>query len=224
MALTYDELVRRIPLWLYASNRPLVDEMSVIIEQAEDQLLQVMDHDLFQTKLSGGLTVSPGSAEIDLTNRTPRVLETRAFRKRLSGTDDPWLPLQKRDMEYLTALFSGADYNQGVPRYYATDGEVLRYRVFPTPDQTYDIEVTANVEFIRLGPAQQTNVLTEEFPRAMEKACLRQAAVFQRDAEDEARYEKEMMAALAEANAQTGRRRRDEVGTKPRDTNNASGS
>lgn len=219
MALSYDELLRRVPTWIYAGNRRLVDEMPTIIEQAEDQMLQVLDHDIYQTTLTG-FTVGPGVKEIDLTANDPRVLEVRSIRVANWDTDT-WQPCQLRDLEYLTALFS--DGRTGRPRYYATRGEVLRFELFPAPDHELQVEITANVEFTRLGPDQQTNVLTIQFPRALEKAALRQAAIFMNDPQNEQRYETEFIAALNESNAQVGRRRRDEVGNKPRDTHNATG-
>ena len=42
-AITYDDLIRRVPQWLYAQNRSLVLDMDDVVRQAHDQLIGVLD-------------------------------------------------------------------------------------------------------------------------------------------------------------------------------------
>lgn len=220
MAMTYNELLRRVPVWLYSSNRSLVDEMPVIIEQAEDRLLQVIDHDLFRTVLTGKTVGVDGL--LDLSAESPRVLEVRGLRVQYRDRPDGFTPLKARDIEMLSALYP--DGGSGDPRYYAQHTSTLNYKLYPKPRAEIDIEVTANVEPARLAVGNQTNILTEQFPRAVERACMHFGAMFMKNYEDAAQYEKDMMAALGEAGAQVGRRRRDEAQTRPRETKNVTGS
>lgn len=219
MATTYNELLRRVPLWLYAQNRALVDEMPVIIEQAEDRLVQVIDHDLFRGVLSGNTIGVDGL--LDLSGETPAVLEVRGLRVKFRDRVDGWTPLKQRELEMASALYPTG--GSGVPRYYAQYDGTLSFKLYPKPRATVDVEVTANITPVRLGVAQQTNIYTEQFPRAIERACMHFGAMFMKNYEDAAQYEKDMMAALGEAASQVGRRRRDEVQTRSRETHNVNG-
>ena len=218
----YDELIRRCPEWLYATNRRLVDEMPNIVQQAHDQLINVMDHDLFRTIITGKVLAASAGGILDLSAEDPRVLEVRSFRLKYRNGDDDWTPLPRRDLEMLTMM-----YNRNRPRrplYYSEYNGPLVLKTFPAPDQDYDVEVSANVEPELLSPTNQTNIISEQHFRAMEKATFRQACLFQKNWEDAQQYEKEMMAALAESNAAIQRRRRDEVETRPQDAANISGN
>lgn len=219
MAITYAELLRRIPLWLYAQNRSLVAEMPAIIEEMEDELMLVLDHDLFRTTLPPA-TISPAAPGLYLGAKTPAVMEVRAIALQYrSGSG--YTPLERREIEALRMLYP--QHRPRRPRYYAEDGDLLRYAFFPPPDREYEVKVTANVRPLRLGPNQQTNILTDQFPRATEKATLRQACLFMKNYTDAETYRAEMMQSVEEANLQTARRRRDETGTKGRETANTGG-
>ena len=100
----------------------------------------------------------------------------------------------------------------------------MKLQVFPAPDADYQLQIEANVHPARLGPAQQTSLLTEQFPRAIEKAAFRQAALFMKAPADVAMYDQEMQMAVAEANGQTARRKRDETDKRPRETSNMTGT
>jgi hypothetical protein len=219
MATNYTELVRMVPIWLYAENASIKDEMPKIIEQAQDMLLQSMDHDLFKTIIPG-LTVGTDGL-LDLTQENPRVLEVRGVRVQWRDRDDGWTPLQPREHERLTAMFNND--RPGRPRYYTEYDEPLSLKLFPKPSDIINVEVTANVEPLKISQSVATNIYTEQFPRALERACLHYGAYFMKNWEDAAQYEKDMMKALQEAGAAIGRRRRDETGTRPRQTQNVQG-
>ena len=219
--ITYDELVRRAPKWLYAANRSLVGEMDAIIQQAHDQLIGVLDHDLFRTIISGKQLLASNNGILDLSSEDPPVLEIRGIRVRYRSGDDDWTPLQLRDLEMLTMLY--ARNRPSRPIYYAEYNGPLIIKAFPAPREDYDIEVTANVEPPVLSQAVQTNVMSQLAPRALEKAVFRQAAIFQKNWEDAAAYEKEMGQAVVEANAQIQRRRRDETEQRPVEAANIQG-
>lgn len=216
----YAELIRRTPEWLFARNRDILNaEMPNIVLQAHEQLVNVIDHDFFRTRV-GALTL-PTDGVLDLPALVPRILEVRAIRvqHRVAGE---FTPLFQRDQEMLTMLY--ANNRPGRPRYYCEYDGPQVVKVYPQAPMALNIEITANVEPLPLSPTNTTNVLGDKAPRAMEKATFRQAALFMKDQAAAATYEQEMMAAVVELNSAIGRRRRDETDTKPRTTANTTGS
>lgn len=218
MPTTYDELIRQVPIWGYNQNRDLVDEMPAIVAQAEDQIFNLIDHDLFQTVITGQ-TLTTGNPDLDLTGLG--IMEIRAIRLSYRGAYS-FTALERRDLEMLSMLYTTN--RPARPRFYAEYEDIDKVRVFPIPREDYDLEITANVEPPRLTVANQTNKLAEKYPRVYEKACLRQAALFMKNQQDAATYEGEMMSALQEASLAIARKRRDETGTRPVETSNASGT
>lgn len=219
MALTYIELVRRVPIWLYAQNTALVAEMPAIVEQAQDRLEQVIHHDQFKTVISP-LSVGTDGL-LDLSGEVPRVLEVRGLRVRYRDRADGWVPLKPREAEALSLMF--VNDRPGTPRYYTEFGGPLQLKLYPKPPAALDAEVTANVVPTRISETVPTNIYTEQFPRAIEMSCMHYAAKFMKNYEDAGIYEQEMMAALSEAGAQVARRRRDETERRTRDTTNMAG-
>jgi len=220
--ITYDELIRRVPKWLYAQNRSLVDEMPEMVSEAHNQLLGVLDHDLFRTILTGKQATPASNGVLDLSQEDPDVLEIRAVRVRYRNGDDDWTPLRVRDLEMLTELY--ARNRPSRPLYYAEYNGPLIIKFFPMPREDYDLEISANVEPPVLSATVQTNVMSLRAPRAVEKAVLRQACLFQKNWEDAQMYEKEMAQAVTEANAQVQRRRRDDTEQRPVEAANVSGA
>lgn len=218
---TYDELIRRGPLWTYANNRDLVAEMDVIVAQAHEQIISILDHDLFRTLITGKTLLKSSHGVLDLSAETPRVLEIRAIRMRYRAGEDDWAPLMRRDLETMSMLYARNRPRQ--PLYYAEYSGPLVVKAFPAPDRDYDLQVTANVAPPVLGPSQQTNIISTQFPRVMEKATFRQAEIFMKNWEGAQAYEKEMIDAINEANAQIQRRKRDTTETRPIDTANVQG-
>ena len=218
MALTFDDLVREIPITLLAQNRTLADEMRTVIRRAEDEIILRLDHDAFRTILPNPVLLAPGDNTLDVGTLGFDVLEVRSLRLNYQGIP---VILERRGIERMEAIYPS--FEQGVPRFYAEDAAPLLFRVFPWPDAVYSVAVHANVGPQRLGPGQQTNLLTRRFPRLMEMAALRQGATFMRNPADENRYAQLFDLALAEANSALERRRRDEGGVKVRTTANIAG-
>ena len=225
MPVSYSSLLVDVPEALYAQNSALVAKMPTIIEEAEDQLMLVMERDLFQTLLTSytvGSNTHPPPANsdiLDLTGEDPPIMEVRSIRL-AHGTG--FVPLERRDVEAMSMLYTRGI--QAQPRFYAEIGSFLRYRIFPYPDKLYAAEINANVRPLRLSLTQQTNVFTSQFPRALKSSTLHRAAVFMKNAKDEAHYREEMTSAVLEANAQVQRRKRDETGRRPVDTTNMQGA
>ncbi len=217
--ISYTELVRRVPLWLYAGNSALIAEMPTIIEQAQDLLETTIHHNEFRTEITGETVGTDGL--VDLSAETPRVLEIRAVRVKYRDRGDGWTPLQVKDLEALTMMFP-LD-RPARPRYYSERGGPLQLQLFPKPSAAMDLSITANVIPDRIEAGTETNIYTAKYPRAVEKACFHFAAIFMKDYEDAQAYKADMMQALAEAGAQIQRRERDETATRPRNTTNMAG-
>lgn len=217
--MTYDDLIASIPITLMAQNRTLADpaELQRVVRRAEDEIIERIDHDAFRARLTGR-TVGPGAATIDLTQEARRVLEVRALQLVLPAGV---YPLERREIERLNALYLGA--YVGAPRYYAEDDVPLLLRVFPEPDQSYSINVAANIEPERLSPAIQQSVLTRSYPRLLEMMAFKHGAHFMRNPADEQRYGILADAALMETNTQLARRRRDETAVAAAQTANRVG-
>lgn len=217
--MTYDDLVARVPAWMYAQNRDLTTAMPLIIEQAHRQLFNIINHEFFRTKIVG--LVLPTTGELDLNTQQPPVMEIRAIRLKYRK-DDEWTPLFRKDLEALSMLY--ARNVPGRPRYYAEDEGPLKIQVFPTPDMPYEIEITCNQECPIITEELQQNLLTDRAALALEFATLRYAAIYMKDAAGAASYATEMTSAVNELNAAYGRRLRDDTGERPRDTTNATGA
>lgn len=222
MALTFDQLVQNTPLWLYSNNRSLVQEMPTIVEMAHNQLINLIDHDLFRTIITGKSLLASTYGVLDLSSEDPRVLEIRAVRVQYQNDEQSWTPLQRRDLETMSMMY--ARNRPRRPRYYSEYSSPLVIKAFPQPDMDYVVEISANVEPPVLSATNQTNIISEQFPRLMEKATFRQGALYMKNWEDAQIYEKEMATALSEANAQIQRRRRDDVETRPVETANITGA
>jgi hypothetical protein len=213
--MTYDELLRKTPIWAYAQNRELVDEMPGIVKGAQELLEQRLDHDIFRTTLpsvdvgtDGILALQPGT-----------VFEIRAVRiEHASGTG--YYPLRSRDIETCHALYG--NHEQGLPHYWAyVDNDTIE--VFPKPWAQMSVVTVVNAKPPTLGPTQQTNVISTDHPRPFEKAVLMQIGVFMLDDSLIQKYLNELNDAVTEANAQIVRRRRDETSQRPRETRNLTG-
>jgi hypothetical protein len=212
MAITYDSLVLNAPVVLNAQNRTLATDMPDIIRRAEDEILERLDRDAFRALLSQGYTVTPTSPTFDLTGEPQRVMEVRAVSATQTGQT---VALTPRDVEYLRQLFQGA---QGTPRHYAEDDQPSVYRVFPTPDSTWTLRITANIEPLRLAVSNQETLLTRNHARLTEMAVFKHGAIFMRNAADEARYGAQFEAALTEENNRFARRRGDASNRHAKDT------
>lgn len=219
--LTYNELIRRAPLWSYAGNRDVVAEMDVLVAEAHDQIINILDHDLFRTVINNKQLLKSGGGVLNLSAENPRVLEIRGLRVRYRAGTDDWAPLMRRELETLSMLY--ARNRPRTPIYYAEYSGPLILKAFPAPDRDYDLQITANVEPPMLGPSVQTNIISVQFPRVVEKATFRQLALFMKNWDDAKVYEKEMVDAVNEANAQIQRRKRDATETRPVDTTNVQG-
>lgn len=217
MAVTYDQLVQETPLGLYAQNRDIVAEMPRLIAKAEDRIFELIDHDLFQTVLTGK-TLLAGDPEIDLTSDGVR--EVRAIRLAYRG-DNQWTSLLRRDLEFLTMLYTVN--RPGRPLYYAEYSAIDILRVFPVPREDYQLEVTANVFPERLGPTNQTNILSQRFPQVYEQAVLLRGAIFMKSPKDVATFTDGLNEAVLAANTSIARRRRDQTGTRETETANMAG-
>lgn len=225
VAVTYDFLIENVPIILMATNRSLVEDMPNIIALAEEELLQRIDHDLFRTLItgvfmgSGATPPPPDYDQVDLSDQDPRILEVRSINLRYRT--EGWTPMLRRNIDTMRMLYPTGQRSR--PRYYAEYKSILNYQFFPPPGQEYELEIAANVQYEPLSPTNQTNVVTEQFPRTIEMATVYQAALYMKNPQDVETYKREMEEAINEANLQIARRRRDETGTRPIETTNAVG-
>lgn len=220
--MNYTQLAAQVPGILMAENSELTDatNFQTIVNQAHDEVVNLLDHEAFQSTISN--VAITAAATIDLTVYTPPVAEIRAVRIRVSaGSTFPTYDLKKRALETLSALYPTSA--AGSPRFYA-EYEPLKARVFPPPATTVYAEIDVNREPAVVTAASPTNLFTTSFPVVFDNAVLRRAAVFMKDWEAVDRYQAELTAAVAAANAEIGRHRRDETAERPRRTENVQGT
>ena len=219
MSVTYDDLIAAVQTTVMAQNRTQSEpaELHRVVRRAEAEIIERIDHDAFRARI-GARVVDPGNAAIDLSQEPRRVLEVRALHL---VTPEGVYPLERREVERLNALYLGG--MDGTPRYYAEDDDPMLLRIFPRPDISYTINISANIEPERLSPAVQQSVLTRTYPRLLEMMTFKHGAHFMRNGADEQRYGALADAALMEANMQLARRRRDETGVTSAQTSNRVG-
>lgn len=216
VAITYEELLHRVTMWPNAGNNDVGAEADRLIGQAHNQIVDLLDHDLFQTDLT---RLVGADGLLDLSAEDPRVLEVRSLQ--VAYLSEGRVPLERRSEEMLRALYPLP--GVGRPRFYSQEGQTLRYRIFPHPVTTTTVTVMANVEPPVLSPTTSQNVISTQAPRALENSVYHKVCVFMKEYEAADIYATEMMAAVAEANGAMLKRRRDESDQRPRDTANRSG-
>jgi hypothetical protein len=214
MPLTYDALVSKIPVAAYARNQDLMDEMPDVVSRAAAYVTDRLDHDAFHAAPQD-VTI-PTTGELALPAGT---LEVRSLRVRFAGRG--WTPLLPRHVETLTALFAARPV--GRPQFYgrAAEDTVL---VFPRPAQPVTAQLVVNLRPAALGPATQTNVLTERYEAVLRAAVLREAALFMADQGLLSTYASETDTLLTAVNAGLARQRRDETAQRPMETANVRGA
>lgn len=220
--MTYDEIIAFAPLALYAQNRDLTAEMPQLVKQAQDYVVSRLDHDAFATTTLPDTTIS-AEGMLDTSPITSRLLELRSLSWEFAP--DRFQPLLPRAYEIMLMLYS--DRPRGRPRYYAqADGfdPLPLIRVFPAPGRVLTARARGNIAPESLAPGVQENLLSRNFPQLLQYATAREAAVFMADPAMQQRWEDELTDALVAANAQVGRRTRDEAAQRPVDTRNARGS
>lgn len=213
----YDEIIAFAPLALYAQNRDLAAQLPGMVARAQKYIVSGLDHDAFMTELAP--TTIDADGVLDETGFPAALLELRSVSIEIGA--GRYMPLRPRDYEMLTALFS--DRPHGRPKFYAQD-PAGGHRVFPAPGRVIPARVRANVEPDPLAPGTQENAISLRFPRLLQLATTREAAVFMLDAQMVELYETETGNALRAANAQVGRRTRDEASQRPVDTRNVQGA
>ena len=219
--MNYNELLAEVPVVLRAQNSTLtnVNTFAGIVRDAVNQVVNLLDHEAFKTTISGQEIPTTGS--FTLASVDPPVLEIRSIEIRLDDAASyPTRPLIPRQVETLAALYPGG--TTGAPQFYAETAHLV-LQVFPRPASSVFAEVRVNQRPATLSVSSPTNVLTDRYPRILDNAVLRRAALFMKDYDALARYEAELAAAAQEVNAEVGRHRRDESSQRPRSTENVTG-
>jgi hypothetical protein len=211
---SYSELLDEVPRSAFARNAELINDMDKVVARAQAYVVKRLDHDAFR-----GDYILVTIDETGQFARPPDMLELRAVQVRFRGRG--WLPLRRRSEEMLAALFTGPRARPGMPEYYAETPE--GFDVFPRPPRPIEARVLWNQDPPILGPAQDTNVLTDGYPEVIRAAVMREAAIYMGDATLIQVYSGEATETLGAANLELARRRRDESGTRSRDTGNAQG-
>lgn len=159
---TYAELQTAIGSWLNRSD--LTSTIPDFITLAEAQLQRDLDH--WQMTTRDTLSVS--------TQYTSLPADFYAL-KRLS-VDGAKRALKAMSANEMQDARYTSDDTAGEPRYYAVTGGSLE--VFPTPDDTYTVNIVYKTTFDALSDANTSNWLLTEAPDAYLYGALMQSAPF----------------------------------------------
>jgi hypothetical protein len=167
--ITYDSLLASTTSYM---ERPATDlafaaERPQFIMLAESQISA-------EFKQQGFLTVVTGAFDLAETLKKPTLWRsTISLRGKLAnGT---WFPVLLRNYEYIRASYPTPTVGQ--PKYYA-DYNSENFLIAPTPDQTYDLELTYYAKLSPLSEENQVNWLTLNAPQLLLAATLVEAALW----------------------------------------------
>ena len=214
----YSEITAYAPLASFTQNRDTTAEMPQLVEQAQKWITDRLDHDFFQMTLTPDTMVGTNGV-VDVSGFPDTLLEVRSVSVALR--QGKFVPLQKRDLEMLMALYS--DTGPGRPRNYAEHGDGA-LTIFPSPPAAMAVRVRANVAPAVLSVANPTNKISDEQPTLFKFALAKEVAEFNLDPQAAAAYEKKAEAELLATNMQISRWRRDEATQRPVETRNVTGS
>lgn len=215
---TYDEIIAYAPLASYLSNRDTAAQMPTLVAQAQEHIVERMDHDFFRE--AGAPATISAAGEISGASLEPeRFLELRSVSAEIYP--GRFMPLTKRLYETMLAVYF--DDPTGIPVHYskASDGG---YRVFPAPGREVSALVSVNVAPLTLSPDNQINAIATRFPSLFRAAVAREVALFNMDPAASELHSAKFQEHLDGANAQISRWARDESAQRPVDTRNVIGT
>lgn len=160
---TYDGLKASIANWLNRDD--LVDTIPDFIEYAESDLNRKIRHHKMITRADAVLDTSYVQLPADW-------LETMRFTL-IGGTTHRLASITVDDILKYT---EESNNTAGRPNYYAHVGDTIE--VVPTPDASYDMQLTYYAEIPKLTAANQTNWLLSSNPDIYLYAALLQSAPF----------------------------------------------
>lgn len=172
--LTYNSLVIKLQRYCERSDSAFVEEIPNFIMLGQRAL--ALNIKPLELKIVDTGNCIAGDPTIP---KDARWLLQESFQ--IGSADDPQekTNLYPTSIEYITQYAPSSSLT-GKPYYYTTEYNVNVYYLAPTPDSRYNYQSVYYIQPTLLDLENQTNVLTERYPRALELACLKETVPFVR--------------------------------------------
>jgi hypothetical protein len=176
---TYATLVDLLQSYTTRSDATFTAKIPTFIALAENRVATDMKQQGFQAVVRG--TFDPTSETLP---KPAFWRETIAF-SFIDGSSER-MPLFLRSYDYCRNYNpSGAP---GIPKFYA-DYNFSNFLITPRPNQAFAFELTYYARLQPLDDANQTNWLTLNMPQALLAACMLEAALWQKNAPETAKWQ-----------------------------------
>lgn len=170
MSGSYNQLLVDIPSYMQNDTTEFAAAVPGFIAAAEDKIYRDLTTQALETSTTGTFTAGNG-----VFTRPSDLSSPRSFYITVAGEQ---VRLDFKRLEYILQYAPGS--TQGVPRYYAVLNNT-QYRVAPLPDGTYAWTLFYNRKLASLGPANQTNWVTDNAYDLILAGSLAQAARWTQD-------------------------------------------
>lgn len=169
MALNYSQLVSAIEDYLQYNDQVFVDNLPVIIQQAEDRIYQSVQAPVERKNSIGALT-----AANQYLGAPPDMLSVASFAV-LSGNDYTFLV--PREVSFIREAYpSVAAAGRGLPKCYALFDQTT-FIFGPTPDASYTVELNYHAKPASIVTAG-TSWIGDNFESILLSACILEAYIF----------------------------------------------
>jgi hypothetical protein len=184
--MNYDELVNNIKTYAergtLASDLKFISMIPTMILSAEDRIAT----DLMVDRQKKVVTRTINQGE-QIIAKPVDWLGNDSF---LLNTGSATIRLSPRTPEYIR-IYVGPS-STGQPRFYGNH-DATHWIVGPIPDQEYDAIISYQAKPIGLSPTNSNTWISLHAPNLLLKACLKEAALFLKNWEDAAVFDKEYM-------------------------------
>jgi hypothetical protein len=177
---TYTELKRLLPSYMERKDEAFRLEIPTFVNLAENRIATDMKQEGFQSVVTG---------TFNLSNVQPKPVfwrENISFSYQLNGQ---WVDLKLRSLEYLKNFWPSI--NETAPPIYYADYNINNFYLAGTPGVAYPFELVYYARLDPLSDSHDENWLTLNAPQALLFATLLEAAMWCKNPQAEAKWEKQ---------------------------------
>lgn len=176
---TFSELLNDIRSTTEVSSSDFDTQLPRIVNRAENRLIKELDDFGLNTLTS--ITVSINNPVVSLPSGTRIVRNLNvlvsASVSAPAGTADTKVNLLPRTQEFIFDFWPYVSASVGEPKYYAMQTNTNIY-IAPTPEQTYDAELTFVQRPVTLSDSNPTNYFSDFCYDALFYACMIEASFY----------------------------------------------
>jgi len=202
---TYTLLVDTIIAATEDDSAEFLAYLPTAINMAEDRLFRELD--INYSTVNTSLTCTIGDQTID------KPTDLRVTNGLFIKVGSDLVSLTKRGDEFCSDYWPNAT-TQDVPRYYA-ERDIERWRVVPTPDDDYQLEVHYEVKPAYLVEStNETNIYSERYPDLLFYATMVNMCEWMKDTERKAEWENRYSDAVNTVNGEGLKNSKEDNATK----------